>query len=552
MASPKIIFPQSPIVDLQTGYLSLEWFMWFQNPQFLSIVLGTPIDVINGGTGLSSGTSGGILGFVGSTTMASSVALTNHALIVGGGAGATPTPLASLGTTTTVLHGNASGNPSYGAVSLTADISGILPVANGGTGSATANANAVFAGPTTGAAAAPTFRALVAADIPSTTSLTVGTTPIVSGTATRLLYEGAGNLLAESAGMTFNGTTLTTTGINNTGNTTLGDAVGDSLTINAGTWTYGNNFSATRAAGTLTAGGTDIVTTNVSFTGDAGGTSVARCITNSITAQGGNAITTANSFNNFLTHSGSATLSNARSINCAVTISSTGNLTNPAVFLGALNVSNTGSATTAVIFDAAAPSLTSTGTVSTLIGHRAGNLGHATLVTTALGYDALNMTAAATLTASYRSQQNAGTGVWGYLHTGTANNGLNGNLRIGSTVAPTVALDVTGAALISTTLGVTGIITSSGGITMADAKDIAVNATTGTKIGTATTQKLGFWNATPVVQPAATGVTTAGFTANTSANTVFAESTFTGNSGTTEYTISDIVKNLKAAGILAA
>jgi hypothetical protein len=39
-------------------------------------------------------------------------------------------------------------------------------------------------------------------------------------------------------------------------------------------------------------------------------------------------------------------------------------------------------------------------------------------------------------------------------------------------------------------------------ITLADAKDIAVGTTTGTKIGTATSQKLGFYNATPVVQQA--------------------------------------------------
>lgn len=43
------------------------------------------------------------------------------------------------GTTVTVLHGNASGNPSFGAISLTADVSGITPIANGGTGSATQN-----------------------------------------------------------------------------------------------------------------------------------------------------------------------------------------------------------------------------------------------------------------------------------------------------------------------------------------------------------------------------------------------------------------------------
>lgn len=43
-------------------------------------------------------------------------------------------------------------------------------------------------------------------------------------------------------------------------------------------------------------------------------------------------------------------------------------------------------------------------------------------------------------------------------------------------------------------------IADGGGITLADAVNIAVNTTTGTKIGTATGQKLGFWNATPVVQ----------------------------------------------------
>jgi hypothetical protein len=91
------------------------------------------VSVANGGTGLSSGTSGGILGFTAAGTIASSVALTDHALVVGNGAGDTPAPLASLGTTTTVLHGNASGDPTFGAVVLTTDVSGVLPLANGGT-----------------------------------------------------------------------------------------------------------------------------------------------------------------------------------------------------------------------------------------------------------------------------------------------------------------------------------------------------------------------------------------------------------------------------------
>ena len=53
-------------------------------------------------------------------------------------------------------------------------------------------------------------------------------------------------------------------------------------------------------------------------------------------------------------------------------------------------------------------------------------------------------------------------------------------------------------------------VTLSEGATIADAKDIALNTSTGTKIGTATGQKLGFWNVTPVVQPSAiANITTA-------------------------------------------
>jgi hypothetical protein len=81
-----------------------------------------------------AGTSGGIPYFSSATTWASSGALTANAIVLGGGTGAAPTVVSSLGTTTTVLHGNAAGAPTFGAVSLTADVSGILPPANGGTG----------------------------------------------------------------------------------------------------------------------------------------------------------------------------------------------------------------------------------------------------------------------------------------------------------------------------------------------------------------------------------------------------------------------------------
>lgn len=94
------------------------------------------------------------------------------------------------------------------------------------------------------------------------------------------------------------------------------------------------------------------------------------------------------------------------------------------------------------------------------------------------------------------------------------------------------------------------MITIGQSVTIADAKDVTLNATTGTKIGTATTQKLGFWNATPVVQPVANTDTTTG--AAGSATAVYLNTTFTGPSGSSAYTIGGIVKALKAVGILAA
>lgn len=51
---------------------------------------------------------------------------------------------ATQGTTTTVLHGNAAGNPTFSAVNLAADVSGLLPVANGGTALASGTSGGVL------------------------------------------------------------------------------------------------------------------------------------------------------------------------------------------------------------------------------------------------------------------------------------------------------------------------------------------------------------------------------------------------------------------------
>lgn len=76
------------------------------------------------------------------------------------------------------------------------------------------------------------------------------------------------------------------------------------------------------------------------------------------------------------------------------------------------------------------------------------------------------------------------------------------------------------------------------------------DATTGSQLGSANTQKIGFWGATPVGQYNTTG-TSVGFTAG-AGTAVKDDSTFTGNTGATAYRISDVVRALKFCGIMAS
>lgn len=86
-------------------------------------------------------------------------------------------------------------------------------------------------------------------------------------------------------------------------------------------------------------------------------------------------------------------------------------------------------------------------------------------------------------------------------------------------------------------------ITNAGVLTAEDGVDIAFKTTTGTKIGTGTGQKLGFWNATPIIQPTTAGAA-ATFVANTSG---IADDTATFDG----YTIGQVVKALRNIGLLA-
>jgi hypothetical protein len=88
--------------------------------------------------------------------------------------------------------------------------------------------------------------------------------------------------------------------------------------------------------------------------------------------------------------------------------------------------------------------------------------------------------------------------------------------------APKIALLANGSSyIIGGSLGL-GTTTPSSLLHLGDAGDITVGTTTGTKIGTATTQKLGFFDKTPVVQPLAVADATDATNAITQFNTLLA------------------------------
>jgi hypothetical protein len=110
----------------------------------------------NGLNSISVGTTGQVLtGSTGANPAFANIGtnsnLTNHGVLVGQGNSAFVAT--AVGINGQVLKGVTASDPQWGQVNLTTDVTGTLPVANGGTGDATFTAFAVVAGGTTGTGA---------------------------------------------------------------------------------------------------------------------------------------------------------------------------------------------------------------------------------------------------------------------------------------------------------------------------------------------------------------------------------------------------------------
>ena len=187
-----------------------------------SLTLDTALSIANGGTGQTTK----------SAAFNALSPMTAAGDLIYGGASGSGTRLAT-GTTTQVLHGGTT--PSWAAVSLTADVSGTLPVANGGIGLTSTSANFVFAGPTTGAAAAPTWRALVSTDIPANAASTSGSAGSLSTTyaSGQILYGQASGVPASTSTFIYSTTGSGSIGIGTASATSNLYVTGNVYTTNA-------------------------------------------------------------------------------------------------------------------------------------------------------------------------------------------------------------------------------------------------------------------------------------------------------------------------------
>lgn len=124
----------------------------WDNSDFVKIASNEVVPVAQGGTGISSGTSGGVLAFTATGTIASSAALASGAIVVGGGAGVAPSTT-TTGTGVVTAIGNAvnttgglvtqSGTLASSAIVLGGGASSAVTSTTTGTGVVTAVGNAV-------------------------------------------------------------------------------------------------------------------------------------------------------------------------------------------------------------------------------------------------------------------------------------------------------------------------------------------------------------------------------------------------------------------------
>jgi len=263
----KIPAPRVSFIDERTGLMSREWYRFFQNLFVLT------------GSGSNATTLDELqLGPPPADISALSNAITTvtaTAPIVSSGGTAPNISMTNQGTTTTVLHGNAAGNPTFSAVSLVNDVTGTLGASYGGTGlTAYAVGDIIYAsGATTFAKLSDiaTGNALISGGVTTAPSWgKIGLTTHVSGTLP-IANGGTNSTATPTAGAVVygTGTALAYTAAGTTGQVLTSATAGTPTwsTPTTGTVTAVSVASANGLAGTSSGGATPALTLSTTITG---------------------------------------------------------------------------------------------------------------------------------------------------------------------------------------------------------------------------------------------------------------------------------------------
>lgn len=162
MAAPLIQFPKSKPLN-PDGTFSREWILWFQNPQFLTLSIGTTLGIPSGGTGLSSLPSNGQLLIGNSVSSAYALSTLTPATGIGVTNGAGSITVSNTGVTSNVA----------GAGIGVSGVTGAVTISNTGVTSITGTTNEIIASGSTGGITLSTPQAIGTGSSPTFNILTI-------------------------------------------------------------------------------------------------------------------------------------------------------------------------------------------------------------------------------------------------------------------------------------------------------------------------------------------------------------------------------------------
>ena len=385
-------------------------------------------------------------------------------------------------------------------------------------------------------------KSLTGANILSGSGLTIGTTPIASGSVGRVLFEGTGNVLQEDSNLFWDNTNKRL-GIGATPSTSVlldlrtQGALSTDIALRIRNSANTADILQVNGKGQVWANGTGAIATNTAF---------GEFTLNALTTATGNTAFGYNAIKTNLIGAGNTAFGNG-----ALQLSTGGGNTAVGFAAGQANAGGSNNCylgytagqngTTAVssVFIGYAAGQNSNANNAICIGSSAGlTVGSGTV---AIGNSAGSGTGTHNISLGQSSSLGMTTGNFniqlGYRTTGsgitTGNNNtlIGGNCVVGA-VSNNVAISDGAGNKVLWFNSVNALVS-----------DLKIDTVTGVKIGTATTNKLSFWNATPIVQP--TTATTPATVVSGAGGNVKHDDTFDG------YTVEKVVRALRNLGILA-